>query len=45
MGRALMIGGLAATIFRQDLHPSFPVGALAAGICCLVYYVWKEDRL
>ena len=44
IGRGLLIGGLAATVFRHDIHPAFPLSAIVVGVLTLIYYVRKEAR-
>lgn len=43
LGRGLLLGGLAATIFRGEIHPAIPGFAIVVGIALLVHYIRKEN--
>jgi len=44
IGRGLLLGGLAATIFRHELHFVYPAGAVLVGMVLLILYARKEDH-
>lgn len=44
IGRGLFFGGLAATIFREEIDAAYPLAALAVGVVLLIYYIRREGK-